>query len=86
VEPPATRPDSRATVTLPTYNQAQLRASAVTTRRRSGRVNDPGQVRRRRDGQRRPVVLGQVVGVKAQPVVSLDQLQPLGDIRGMRVR
>jgi hypothetical protein len=27
------------------------------------------QVRRRRDGQRRPVVLGQVVGVKAQPVV-----------------
>ena len=30
------------------------------------------------------MVLGQVVGVKAQPVVSLDQLQPLGDLPDMR--
>jgi hypothetical protein len=42
------------------------------------------QVRRRRDGQRCPVVPGQVAGVKAQPVVGLDQLQTPGDLPGMR--
>src|SRR5690242_13457127 len=42
------------------------------------------QVRRRRDGQRRPVVLGQVVGVEAKPVVGLDQLKPLSDLLDVR--
>jgi hypothetical protein len=37
-------------------------------------------VRRPGDGQRRPVVLGQVIGVEPQPVIGLDELQPLLDL------
>jgi hypothetical protein len=42
------------------------------------------QVGRAGDGQRRPVMLGQVVGVEPQPVVGLDEPQPLLDLLDVR--
>ncbi len=52
--------------------------------RRPPRRRGEHQVRRPADCQRRPVVLGQVIGVEPEPVVGLDQLQPLFDLLHMR--